>query len=268
MADSEPCENPLARRAVGRGRAIQFAAFAPFVLFLVAVALFPSWREILREGFDLLLAKDREGLVDWAKDRGIWAPVATSMLMIAQAIAAPIPAVVVTFANSLLFGWVWGGILSIASANLAASLCYLLGRAWGEPVARRWVSERSWERSETFLAEHGHEAVLLARLIPFVPFDPISYLAGVSGMRFRSFFFATLIGQIPAGMAYSWLATQLGDSWRSFITTGLVILALLVIFGQLVRLRLRRRRRQISPDLDDPDDGDGVKTSNSSPQIG
>ena len=263
----DPPESPSRAASDGRGRMIQIAAIAPIALFLLFLGFSPDLRETLGMGLDLLLEQDQEGLVEWAEDRGVWAPLATTILMIAQAIAAPIPAVVVTFANSLLFGWVWGGVLSIAAANLAASLCYLLGRAWGEPVARRLVSEGSWARSESFLAEHGGEAILVSRLIPFVPFDPISYLAGVAGVRFRTFFFATLLGQIPAGMAYSWLATRMGGSIGGFISAGLLILAFLVIVGQVVRMRLRRRRKDASDEVGD-DDGESTKTSKSSPQIG
>ena len=62
------------------------------------------------------MAGDLEGLEAWGRRQGPAAALATTLLMIAQALAAPIPAVLVTFTNSLLFGWVLGGILSIVSA--------------------------------------------------------------------------------------------------------------------------------------------------------
>ena len=238
MNEAPPKEGSagLVRR---RGILLQCAALAPFLVFAVAWALSADLRATLAEGGQLLFDQDEEGLQAWARARGIWAPLATSLLMIAQGIAAPIPAVVVTFANSALFGWVWGGILSILSANVAASLCFLLGRAWGEPVVRRLVRDSAWERTKGFVDEHGRNAILVSRLLPFVPFDPISYLAGVSGMRFWPFFLATLIGQIPAGMAYSWLATQ-RDRPMVFVAAALCVLAGLVLIGWIVRARLRR----------------------------
>ena len=241
---------------------LQVLAVGSLVLFALALALIPEMRSELTAGWELLRSGDREGLLEWARTLGVIAPLATTALMIAQGIAAPIPAVLVTWTNSLLFGWVWGGILSIAAANLAASLCYVLGRAWGEPVARRLAGERAWTKSTSFLDEHGRDAILVARLVPIVPFDPISYLAGIAGMRFRTFFFATLVGQIPAGMAYSWLATQIDDT-RKFVFLGLCIFASLVLVGLVARRVLRGRRGSAAPT------GEEAKIAGSSgPDIG
>ena len=122
---------------------------------------------------------------------------------------------------------------------------------------RRLVSDRAWEKATGTVEEYGTNAILVSRLLPFVPFDPISYLAGVSGMRFWPFFLATLIGQIPAGMAYSWLATQ-RDRPQVFVLAALCILAVLVIGGLVIRSRLRARARRIA----------GGESSESSPDIG
>ena len=84
-------------------------------------------------------------------------------------------------------------------------------------------------------------------------------------MRFRTFFFATLVGQIPAGMAYSWLATQIDDT-RKFVFLGLCIFALLVFVvfvGLVARRVLRGRRGSAAPA------GEGAKIDGSSgPDIG
>jgi len=220
-------------------RALQLGAILPFVALLAALLLSSDLRGTLLEGGRLLVDQEEEALRTWAQERGAWAPLATSILMVAQAIAAPIPAIVVTLTNSALFGWVLGGLLSILSANIAAALCYLIGRAWGEPIARRLVSEKAWQRTTGFVEEHGTHAILVARLLPFVPFDPISYLAGVVRMRFWPFFLTTLVGQAPAGMAYSWLATRRDDP-AQFIGAALCIVAGLVLVGIIVRRRLRR----------------------------
>ena len=95
-----------------------------FLLPVAVVLIHPGLRAEIMAGVELLTARDLEGLRDWAAQFGIWAPLATSCLMVAQALFAPIPAVLVTWTNSLLFGWFAGGCLSIFSATVAASICY------------------------------------------------------------------------------------------------------------------------------------------------
>ena len=45
--------------------------------------------------------------------------------------------------------------------------------------------------------------ILTARLLPFISFDFISYAAGLSTIKMRSFLFATGIGMIPATIVYT-----------------------------------------------------------------
>jgi uncharacterized membrane protein YdjX (TVP38/TMEM64 family) len=42
--------------------------------------------------------------------------------MVLQAVAAPLPAFVITFANGLAFGAFWGGLLSVFGATVARSV--------------------------------------------------------------------------------------------------------------------------------------------------
>jgi uncharacterized membrane protein YdjX (TVP38/TMEM64 family) len=82
---------------------------------------------------------------------------------------------VVTFTNGLLFGWVWGALLSWSSAMVGAALCFWTARALGRPMVERLVGgTRALETSDLFVARHGTRSVLIARLLPFVSFDVVS----------------------------------------------------------------------------------------------
>jgi len=71
-------------------------------------------------------------------------------------------------------------------------------------------------------------------LLPFVPFDPISYVAGLVRMRFWPFFLATTVGQIPAGFAYSYLGQEL-DSPVRFALGGMAAFFVLGVVGWSAR---------------------------------
>ncbi len=221
---------------------LRVAMLLPFIAFAGAYALDDRFRALMNEGVALLLAEDVAGLRAWGERLGAGAAIATTLLMIVQALAAPIPAIFVTFTNSLLFGPFVGAIHSITSATLAAWLCFILARLYGEPLVARLVSAKARARTDDFLAEHGAAAVLAARLLPFVPFDPISFLAGLSRMRSRTFVWATWLGQIPAGFAYSYLGQEISSPARLVAGFSGVFVVLIVIGVSLRRLLFRRRR--------------------------
>ena len=171
-------------RALWVGRVVTLLVL---VAGLVCYLTFPTLRAQLSSGVALLLHGDLIGLRTWTAQFGPWAPLASLFLMIVQAMVAPIPAVLITGANGLLFGPLLGGLLSIVSATLAAAVCFLLARSFGAPFVSRLVPSTVLQRTNTFMTQHGTAAVLIARLLPVMPFDPISYVAGLTQMRLAAF---------------------------------------------------------------------------------
>ncbi len=165
----------------------------------------------------MLAAGDIGGVSDFMLSFGVWAPIVSALLMILQALAAPLPAFVIAFANGLAFGAFWGGMLSLVSATAAAAVQGLIGKA-GLESADRWF------------ARYGVYAVLVARLVPIASFHVISYAAGLTRMRFWGFLGATVLGMLPATFLYSYLGEQAPqDVWVLLLAFGLVIAAAVIV---------------------------------------
>jgi uncharacterized membrane protein YdjX (TVP38/TMEM64 family) len=181
-------------------------------------------------------------LRDYLLGFGPWAPVVSAALMMLQAVVAPLPAFVITLANGLLFGWAWGALLSWSSATLAAALCFGMARALGRPAVERLLGGAAvLDAGDRFFQRHGKLAIVLARLLPFVPFDPISYGAGLTSTRFWPFLLATGLGQLPATLFYSYLGERLtGPIWDAFLIASIV--AAVVVAGWVVGRRWLVRR--------------------------
>lgn len=201
----------------------------------------PGFQAGINRAVGVLSALDVEGLRAYLASFGIWAPAVSMGLLILQAIVVPIPAVVITIANGLLFGALRGGLISLLGAMWAACLAYCLGRALGRPAAEVLIGRRVLNRTDQFLHRHGRYAVLIARLIPVVPFDAVSYAAGLAGMRFRDFMWATLLGMLPATAVYSAIGEYTGRSWWMLLWIGAGVLLILGV-GGLARRWLRGGR--------------------------
>ncbi len=94
--------------------ALVLAAAAAFGLAYLLSAEFRS--EVDRTA-TILGQGDVAGLRYYTLSYGAWAPVVSTLLMVLQALAAPLPAFVLTFANGLAFGTFWGGLSSLASVR-------------------------------------------------------------------------------------------------------------------------------------------------------
>ena len=182
---------------------------------------------------------------------GIWAPVVSFLLMLLQSIAAPLPAFIITFANAGLFGWVKGAILSWSSAMAGAALCFYIARLLGRNTVEKLTSKAAIKKLDEFFEKYGKHTVLIARLLPFISFDIVSYAAGLTSMGFWEFFIATGVGQLPATIIYSYIGGMLTGTAKTFVM-GLLMLfaltALAALFKQIwsdkSKLKLKEERKK------------------------
>jgi uncharacterized membrane protein YdjX (TVP38/TMEM64 family) len=189
---------------------------------------------------------DIAGLRDYILSFGLWAPVASCFLMVLQALVAPVPSFLITFANGLAFGVFWGWMLSLFGHVLAASVCFGISRSLGRVPVEVLVGKTGLESADRWFARWGVYAVFAGRLLPGVAFDAISYAAGLTNIRFRNFIAATALGIFPQTFLYSYLGRQAPEYVGLFlVTTGIFLVA--VIGLAIVRYSRGRRRPEREP---------------------
>lgn len=160
---------------------------------------------------------------------GVWAPVISFILMILQSIIAPLPAFIITFANAGLFGWVNGALLSWSSAMAGAVLCFFIARLLGRDTVQKLTSKFALKSIDDFFDKHGKYAILIARLLPFISFDIVSYAAGLTSMSFSAFVVATAIGQLPATIIYSYVGGMLASGTKTMVFGLLTLFAVSIL---------------------------------------
>lgn len=184
---------------------------------------------------------------DYLLGFGAWAPWVSGALMVFQSVAAPLPSFVLTFANGLLFGWALGALLSWTSAMVGALLCFWIARQLGRPLVEHLVGgSRALDGWDQFFARYGNRAILVARLLPFVSFDIVSYGAGLTSISLWNFFWATGLGQLPATLLYSYLGQSLTGSVQILFWV-FSLTAVIFIAGSALAPRWRARLRKDAP---------------------
>lgn len=203
-------------------------AIAPIVVCGAAYLLLPGLREEVNRVVGFLLHEDFDAVRSYVLSFGLWAPAISLALMVLQAIVSPIPAFALSIANGLAFGAWWGAVLSLIGRALAATVCFFIARALGRDAVEALVGREAVHRSEAWFEQWGTQTVLLTRLIPFFSFDLVSYVAGLSRLRFDKFMLATVIGEIPASFIYAWVGARAPDYiWLLLLINGAIFVAVL-----------------------------------------
>ena len=205
------------------------------IIVILVVVLAFVFIKPLREGITNMSKsfQDLESVKAYIRSFGKTAVIISFLMMILQSVAAPIPAFFITFSNAAIWGWVKGSILSWTSAMAGAALCFGIARFLGRDIAEKFATKGALKEVEGFFDKYGKNAILVARLLPFVPFDPISYAAGLTPMGFWEFFIATGIGQLPATLIYSYAASK--STNPSTWVKGLIILFGVFALGMLMK---------------------------------
>lgn len=151
---------------------------------------------------------------------GAWAPLLFVLLQVVVTIA-PLPRTVFSVAAGVLFGSLWGLVLTIISTMIAALAAYGLVRWFGAPFIERHAHRPGFAWVRARLDHSGLLAVLSLRLMPMVPFWVLNYAAGVARVGLTPFLLGTVIGVLPGTIA----VVVLGDA----VTSGEVHPALFAV---------------------------------------
>ena len=161
---------------------------------------------------------------DRVASAGPWG-IALFVVLYAVLSATPFPASTLTIASGLLFGLAVGAAVVVFAATMGAYLGYWGARALG----RGQVARTEWDRLrrlDAMLGRRGLLSVLLVRLVP-LPFSLVNYAAGVSAVGQRDYVVGTMIGIVPATVAYTALGAY-GTSPLSW-PFAIALLAVLAI---------------------------------------
>lgn len=213
------------------GRRSFFPLYSAVILAVLAAAVWLAAQHLPH------FTRSRE-LAEYLRSFGVWTVAASIVLMIVQTIFTPIPLFVVAGANGFIFGVLRGTVITLAGAMIGASIAFYLARFFRCGFLDQKAASNRY-RLNRLDPRHGPRLVFLARLVPVIPSSVVSYLAGLSRMRFSSFFLVSVLGKLPEIVLYTFLGRTLGharslDLW----ITAAVLLLTTLYFSLLAKKHL------------------------------
>lgn len=163
------------------------------------------------------------------------------------------PGAVITAAGGVLFGALWGTVVTVVGATVGATAAFLVARRLGRDQVGRIIAGTRVERLDAWLEERGFLAVLYLRLVPLVPFNALNYAAGITSVHLRDYLVATALGIIPGSLAFATLGSAIHDPTSPRFLGAVGLIVLLAVGGPLVNRFLRGRGRG-APELSEEGD--------------
>jgi uncharacterized membrane protein YdjX (TVP38/TMEM64 family) len=145
----------------------------------------------------------------------------------------------------LVFGFAVGLPLVVVAWLASGLIAYWLGVVAGRPLAIRLAGENRVAIAERVIDRGGAPALLLARLIPFVPYSLVGYISGVTRVPLWRYAWTSVLGSLPMTAAATYLGHALDDLSASdpLVWTALAVVTVLAASTPLLARRVRRERR-------------------------
>jgi uncharacterized membrane protein YdjX (TVP38/TMEM64 family) len=148
---------------------------------------------------------------------------------------APIPllAAIIGANHSFLTGL----FINLGGTIVGSITLYFLSKNLLRNLAKKMLSKHDrYERFLLLIQTNGFVAVLIGRLVPFLPSACISLIAGISGVTFLEFTIATILGKFPIILAFSLAGNQLATgNWTLILLSGLYLFVIFLIGHKLKR---------------------------------
>ncbi len=207
------------------------------LLLLIVCGLLVGWVFSSEEliGLDSTIGGAVAEIRSWGK----WGVLISILLMIAHSFL-PFPAEIIACANGVIYGPLWGAVITWVGAMLGAVVAFGLARFFGQPFVRRVLPAHQWQRITTWSEAHGGKTLLASRLIPLIAFNLINYAAGLTAISWWTFLWATGLGILPLTL----LLAVLGDRMTTLPLWAWLLIAFSAV---LFSFFLHRRYRATSP---------------------
>jgi len=140
---------------------------------------------------------------------GILAPLVYIAGHTIQVVLMAIPGYVMAFAGGAFFGAFWGTVYTMIGVTLGSVIAFLIARRFGRSIVERMIDEEALDRFDTFAQEAGVPSLFVFVLVPVLPEDVISFVAGVAQFRLWVFALVMFVGRLPAAV----LAVLAGDGF-------------------------------------------------------
>ncbi|WP_342528723.1 TVP38/TMEM64 family protein [Chryseomicrobium sp. FSL W7-1435] len=201
------------------------------LLLFIAVAFFVN----------SIPALSAQGIESWIDSLGPWAPVVYILVYTIRPLVF-FPASILTLTGGVLFGAWFGTLYTLIGATLSA----LVGYAMAERLSKIWNKSAPTERlkkTQLQMEKNGFVYVLWFRLVPFLNFDVVSYVAGLARVKWIPYTLATVIGMFPGTVAYNFLGGSLleGD-WR-VIAAAVLVVVLFTVISLAIRKKMLSKER-------------------------
>lgn len=174
-------------------------------------------------------------------DSGAYGPLIFILVCAVKPVFFFLPSIGLTVIAGTVFGPLYGTIYVAIGGAGSTAVAFYFARFFGRGTVEKMISGRKkLVEIDEKMATEGFKTVFMMRLFN-LPWDLVSYSAGLSAIGFKEFYLSSLILLIPSSFIFTYFGSTIGDP----LSPGfLIALSVIIIMGSVPFIAKRVRRWQ------------------------
>ncbi|ADQ46630.1 SNARE associated Golgi protein-related protein [Caldicellulosiruptor kronotskyensis 2002] len=208
---------------------LNIIAIAGFILLATAVAIRYSH-------FLVNIVSNPQKFKSWVLSFGHLGVLVFILTQILQVIISAIPGEAVQISGGYLYGTLLGTVYSLIGIMIGSVCVFYITRLLGFGLVRKIVSEEKLRKFYSLInSPKGEIAIFLLFLIPGLPKDILTYIAGLSPIKPLRFFAIVAIARLPGIFFSSYIGSSLEEKNYTMAIVVSAAAAILFVLGVVYR---------------------------------
>jgi len=138
-------------------------------------------------------------------------------------------------------------LITTAMSVLGALLGWYIGKKFGRPILRYFVSEEKIEKVDVYFQKYGALAILIAGFTP-IPYKIFTIFSGISNIKLRTLVIWSIIGRGLRFFSEAYIVITLGPKAIPFIEQNFTLITIIggatILVLYIIYILLRKRKKQ------------------------
>jgi len=161
------------------------------------------------------------------------------LFQVMQVVVVAIPGELVQLAGGYVYGTVLGTLYSLTGILLGSIIVFYISRLLGFSIVKRFISREKLDKFSFLMNSQKSEiAMFILFVIPGLPKDILTYIAGLTPIKPLRFFVIITIGRFPALLGSSYIGAHIQEKQYAPVIIVSIIACVLFIVGVLAKEKI------------------------------
>lgn len=211
---------------------LRIAALAGFVglIIYLSIVYSPQVAELFAR---------RQELKQHIEARGLAGILIFIFFEVFQVVIAAVPGEIVQITGGYIYGTFWGSIYLIIGVTIGSALNFFLARWLGYEIVKKIVPKKRLAQLYNLVRGPRSDAVMfLLFLIPGLPKDVLTYVAGLTPVPAGRFLLLSVAGRLPALVGSSFIGASFQQENTATAVAVLAAAGVLALLGVVCKDRI------------------------------